>query len=157
GYSLRKLLTVMARVARTIEYAHRRGVVNRDLKPANIMLGEFDEVYVLDWGLAQIRDRVPDTDLPALPAAGSAVRPSPARPGPAALSALAGRIGAPDPLLDSSQRPETGAGQVLGTLGYLAPEQLENHERVDHRSDIYALGAMLFEVLAGVRLHDART
>jgi serine/threonine-protein kinase len=157
GYSLRKLLTVMARVARTIEYAHRRGVVNRDLKPANIMLGEFDEVYVLDWGLAQIRDRVPDTDLPVLPAAGSAVRPSPARPGPAALSALAGKIGAPDPLLDSSQRPETGAGQVLGTLGYLAPEQLENHERVDHRSDIYALGAMLFEVLAGVRLHDART
>ena len=45
-YSLRKLLTVMARVARTIEYAHRRGVVNRDLKPANIMLGEFDVIGV---------------------------------------------------------------------------------------------------------------
>lgn len=151
GYSLRKLLTVMARVARTIEYAHRRGVVNRDLKPANIMLGEFDEIYVLDWGLAQIRDH---GDAPSSPALAVAGLPGAAIVGPAAL---ASRIAAADPLVDSSQRPETGAGQVLGTLGYLAPEQLEDAERVDHRSDIYALGAILFEILAGERLHNART
>ena len=141
-YSPRKLLTVIAHVARTIEYAHRRGVVNRDLKPANIMLGEFDEIYVLDWGLAQIRDQPLDAPSSTEPLAGPAV--------------LA-RLAAADPLVDSSQRPETGAGQVLGTLGYLAPEQLENAARVDHRSDIYALGAILFEILAGERLHNART
>jgi serine/threonine-protein kinase len=154
SYSLRKLLTVMARVARTIEYAHRRGVVNRDLKPANIMLGELDEIYVLDWGLAQIRDQRLDSQPPTASPTGFVGRSTAALPGPAALAA---RIAAADPLVDSSQRPETGAGQVLGTLGYLAPEQLEDAERVDHRSDIYALGAILFEVLAGERLHNART
>jgi eukaryotic-like serine/threonine-protein kinase len=149
-YSLRKLLTVMARVARTIEYAHRRGVVNRDLKPANIMLGEFDEIYVLDWGLAQVRDHGLDSSPPVPSPIGSGQS---ALLGPAALA----RLAAADPLVDSSQRPETGAGQVLGTLGYLAPEQLEDAERVDHRSDIYALGAILFEILAGERMHNART
>ena len=223
GYSLRKLLTVMARVARTVEYAHRRGVVNRDLKPANLMLGEFDEIYVLDWGLAQVRDAgavgspsssgtpLPSPAHPALQAAGTAAgstaqpgavqaagtapagstflsdgrtlpmtppgiaaaaaaaaaalgspphdpaggRTLPTLPlGPTALAARAAGVGA---LLDSSQRPETGAGQVLGTLGYLAPEQLEAPERVDHRCDIYALGAILFEILTGERLHGALT
>jgi len=142
GYSLRKLLTVVARVAMTLEYAHRRGVVNRDLKPANIMLGAFDEVYVLDWGLAQVRDAAP--------------MPAPAPIGPAARVAELAAASA-DPLVDSSQRPETGAGQVLGTLGYSSPEQLHDPERVDRRSDIYALGVILFEILAGERLHRAET
>jgi hypothetical protein len=192
-------------------------VVNRDLKPANLMLGEFDEIYVLDWGLAQVRDAAnaaasspaqPDTAAatttasPALPdAAAAATMASPALPqvsadhtrpispqataaAMAAAAAAAGRVW-PQPhdiaggrtlptmplgataiaaraagtggLLDSSQRPETGAGQVLGTLGYLAPEQLEAPERVDHRCDIYALGAILFEILSGERLHSALT
>jgi serine/threonine protein kinase len=215
GYSLRKLLTVMARVARTVEYAHRRGVVNRDLKPANLMLGEFDEIYVLDWGLAQVRDAgvagpaSPGAPLPSPPPgaalaaatgpaaaatapAGSAVlfdgrtlpmtppgiaaaataaaaalaaphdasggRTLPTLPTvPVGPAALAARAAGPGGLLDSSQRPETGAGQVLGTLGYLAPEQLEAPERVDHRCDIYALGAILFEILSGERLHSALT
>jgi serine/threonine-protein kinase len=190
GYSLRKLLTVLARVARTLEYAHRRGVINRDLKPANLMLGEFDEIYVLDWGLAQVRDVPaaaafasppsspsspsvssssttltfaspspgPAVATPALApssAASGSRTPRAAPLGPAALAA--GVASSADPLVDSSQRPETGAGQILGTLGYLAPEQLEDPERVDHRSDIYALGVILFEILAGERLHNAHT
>jgi len=157
GYSMRKLLTVMARVAMTLEYAHRRGVVNRDLKPANIMLGEFDEIYVLDWGLAQVRDRARDASSPPSSPAGRTTLTARELVGPTALAALAGGITSADPLVDSSQRPETGADQVLGTLGYLAPEQLEEPERVDHRSDIYALGAILFEILTGERLHNART
>jgi eukaryotic-like serine/threonine-protein kinase len=55
-YTQRELLTAFATVCLTIDYAHSRGVVHRDLKPANIMLGDFGEVYVLDWGLARLVD-----------------------------------------------------------------------------------------------------
>jgi serine/threonine-protein kinase len=55
-YTQRELLTAFATVCLTIDYAHSRGVIHRDLKPANIMLGDFGEVYVLDWGLALIVD-----------------------------------------------------------------------------------------------------
>ncbi len=54
-YSHRRLLNVLTQLALTVEYAHQRGVLHRDLKPSNIMLGEFGEVYVLDWGLADVR------------------------------------------------------------------------------------------------------
>ena len=138
GYSQRKLLTVLARVAMTLEYAHRRGVVNRDLKPANIMLGAFDEVYVIDWGLAALHD-------PAVP--GTASRPD--LPLSLPISAAALHV----PLLDSSQRPETGTGQLLGTPGYVAPEQVHSPDLVDGRCDVYALGVILFEILTGTRLH----
>src|SRR5205814_1412356 len=52
--SRRKLLTAFSSVCLAVDFAHRRGVVHRDLKPANVMLGDFGEVYVLDWGLAKI-------------------------------------------------------------------------------------------------------
>src|ERR1044071_1051837 len=55
-YTQRELLTAFATVCLTIDYAHTRGVIHRDLKPANIMLGDFGEVYVLDWGLARLVD-----------------------------------------------------------------------------------------------------
>ncbi|MGN6110517.1 MAG: protein kinase domain-containing protein [Kofleriaceae bacterium] len=136
-YSLRKLLTVLARVAMTLEYAHCRGVVNRDLKPSNIMLGAFDEVYVIDWGLATLR--APDAP--------------PAEP-PRDLSARSDLI---RPLLDSTVVPETFSGQLIGTPGYIAPEQIQSPDLVDGRSDVYALGVILFEILTGERLHRGET
>ncbi|MBP8811857.1 MAG: serine/threonine protein kinase [Kofleriaceae bacterium] len=136
-YSLRKLLTVMARVAMTLEYAHRRGVVNRDLKPSNIMLGAFDEVYVLDWGLAAIHD--PEGAAPAR---------AELLPGVVYSSAALYT-----PLIDSSSQPETAGNQLVGTPGYAAPEQAGDGSRGDRRSDVYALGVILFEILAGERAH----
>jgi tRNA A-37 threonylcarbamoyl transferase component Bud32 len=73
-FSRRRLLTAFSRVCLAVDFAHSRGVVHRDLKPANIMLGDFGEVYVLDWGIAKLMHRgdtpipegieVPDTDTP---------------------------------------------------------------------------------------------
>jgi tRNA A-37 threonylcarbamoyl transferase component Bud32 len=112
------LLSAMSRVCLAIDFAHARGVVHRDIKPANLMLGDWGEVYVLDWGLAKL-------------------------------------TGSDDPLaLASSQENEvigsgkTTIGSILGTPGYMAPEQARGDE-VDARADVYALGACLFEALAG--------
>ena len=117
----RRLLSAFATVCLAIEFAHARGIVHRDLKPANIMLGDFGEVYVLDWGLAKILGEPAEAD------ASSAGALSP--------SAM------------------TQSGSVLGTLGYMAPEQLDDSlGPTTAASDVYSLGAILFELLAGVPL-----
>ena len=123
-YSRRRLLTAISRVCLAVAFAHERGVVHRDLKPSNIMLGDYGEVHLLDWGIAKI-------------------------------------IGVDDPQLedrvdlsmDRVQRTEVGF--VVGTPGYLAPEQARGETRTyGGRSDIYSLGAILFEAMTLERLHD---
>ncbi|MCZ7685324.1 MAG: hypothetical protein M5U28_43715 [Sandaracinaceae bacterium] len=89
-------------------------VVHRDLKPANLMLGDFGEVYVLDWGLAKIEGLLALDEGDA----GDA------------------RVSTPD------ERGLTQAGAILGTPGYSAPEQLTDASRADARADVYALGAI---------------
>jgi serine/threonine protein kinase len=124
SYPRRKLLSAFARACLAVAFAHSRSVLHRDLKPSNIMLGDFGEVYVLDWGLAKIR-KAPDL-------------------------AIADRIETP-----SSNEHRTIVGEVVGTPGYMAPEQaLGEVDRLDGRTDIYALGAILFEILALEPLHN---
>ena len=119
----RKLLASFTRACLAVAFAHSRGVLHRDLKPSNIMLGDFGEVYVLDWGLAKIR-RAPDVSLE-------------------------GRIETP-----ASSEHRTIVGEVVGTPGYMAPEQaLGEVDRLDARTDVYALGAILFEILTLEPLH----
>jgi serine/threonine-protein kinase len=120
-----KLLSAFSSVCLAVDYAHSRGVVHRDLKPANIMLGDFGEVYLLDWGLAKLT-RVAE---------------------PAATPVSEASTG----VLETG-RLQTGVGQILGTPGYIAPEMLAG-QPVDHRADVYALGAILFEILAQEPLH----
>jgi serine/threonine-protein kinase len=115
AYTRQRLLRAFADVCLAIEFAHNRGVIHRDLKPSNIMLGDFGEVYVLDWGVARIVGEIDDVD----PTAASV-------PGAEA----------------------TEAGALLGTPGYIAPELIRG-EQVDPRADVYALGCILFEILAG--------
>jgi len=121
-YSRRRLLNALLQVCLAVEFAHERQVLHRDLKPANIMLGDFGEVYVLDWGLAKGED---DIDVP------HRHQPAPALP------------------------TQTLPGSSMGTPGYASPEQLGGrvHELAPP-SDVYSLGAILFEVLTLQPLHD---
>ncbi|MCE9575616.1 MAG: serine/threonine protein kinase [Deltaproteobacteria bacterium] len=124
-YSRRKLLTAFVTVCQAVELAHRRGVIHRDLKPANIMLGDFGEVYVLDWGIA----RVGASSEPGI-----------------------------TPSFDPPERPAaTSDGAIVGTPGYMAPEQIEGRvDQLGAAADVYALGAILFEILTHQPLHPVR-
>lgn len=101
-----RLLRAFVDVCLAIELAHSRNVVHCDLKPSNIMLGDYGEVYVLDWGIAQV-------------------------------------------LGDEAAQP--WAGSAIGTPAYMSPEQATG-QPVDVTTDVYALGCILFEILAGAPL-----
>jgi len=119
-HTQRELLSAFATVCLTIDYAHSRGVVHRDIKPANIMLGDFGEVYVLDWGLARLLE---DSQ--------------PAR-------------------IDEAGHRLSMTGEMMGTPLYMAPEQMSDPQ-VGPAADVFALGAILFEILTLERLRDAKT
>jgi serine/threonine-protein kinase len=130
----RRLLRAFADVCLAVEFAHNRGIIHRDLKPANIMLGEYGEVYVLDWGVARTVAKL--EDLPTLSAHRSPTDRTP-------------QFSQHDLQLESG---ETRAGELLGTPAYMAPEQLAG-DVVGPAADIYALGCILFEIAAGEPLH----
>jgi serine/threonine protein kinase len=116
-----RLLNAFLAVTRAMAYAHSRGVIHRDLKPDNIVLGDYGETVILDWGLAKVlRDGTPEEESSAVPVAS----PSPVN--------------------------ATQFGTVMGTPAYMSPEQAAGRlSEVDERSDIYCLGAILYHVLTG--------
>lgn len=115
-FSLGQLLTVFQKVCDAVGFAHAKGVLHRDLKPDNIMLGEFGEVLVLDWGLAKIMTRAEPTT--------------------------------PSPLCSDTPTGLTVDGTVLGTPQFMAPEQAAGlSDQIDARTDIYALGGILYNIL----------
>ncbi len=123
SFTRQHLLRAFVDVCLAIEFAHTRGIVHRDLKPANVMLGEFGDVYVLDWGIARVLAEGPQD-----------VAPDVAPPAP-------------------RHSVVTMAGVMLGTPGYMSPEQIRGDADLDGRADVYALGCLLFEILTGEPLH----
>ncbi|APR78462.1 serine/threonine protein kinase [Minicystis rosea] len=122
GVTRRRLLDIFARVCDAVAYAHSAGVIHRDLKPDNVMVGDFGRVLVMDWGLGRRLSGSPE------------VAPLPSPDASPADDGL------------------TRAGDVLGTPAYMAPEQARGDVgRHGLATDVYALGAMLYHVLSGAR------
>lgn len=116
-----RLLEVFLDLCHAVAFAHSRGVLHRDLKPDNVMLGPFGETVVLDWGLAKLIGE------PEQPENISYVRVS-----------------------SSGGSTETQDGAIVGSLAYLAPEVADGRiQEVDERTDVYLLGATLYEILTG--------
>ncbi|HTR54233.1 MAG TPA: serine/threonine-protein kinase [Kofleriaceae bacterium] len=131
------LLPRLAAACDAIAYAHSQRIIHRDLKPSNVLIGEYGETVVIDWGLAK--------DLDAAETPLSQTR------GPRAFVERPSQ-----PKTSTNSSTLTVAGAVMGTPAYMPPEQARG-EPVDQRADVFALGAMLYHLLAGKPPYSART
>jgi serine/threonine-protein kinase len=126
-----RILQIFESVCQTLAYAHSKGVLHRDVKPANIMVGAFGEVQLVDWGLAKVLHRGGVADeLRAKHSVFTIIETVRSGPG--------------------SNGSDSIMGSVMGTPAYMSPEQAQGEvEKLDERADVFALGATLCEILTG--------
>ena len=126
-----RCLAIFERICQAIAYTHARGVVHRDLKPGNVMIGAFGEMQIVDWGLAKV-----------LPRGGLADELAEVSSIDAPVETLRDRPG--------SSTQVSRAGTVMGTPAYMPPEQAQGLvDALDERSDVFSLGAILCAILTG--------
>ncbi|MBW2277322.1 MAG: protein kinase [Deltaproteobacteria bacterium] len=124
-------LQIFVKICDAVAFANSRGVIHRDLKPDNVMVGQYGEVYVMDWGIAMIKNQARPSNL-------DRELPSAARAAP-------------------RYRVHDEDGLIIGTPGYMAPEQARGEiELVDERTDVYSLGAILYTILTKAPPHFGR-
>ncbi|WP_170319523.1 bifunctional serine/threonine-protein kinase/formylglycine-generating enzyme family protein [Polyangium spumosum] len=121
GWTFRRAVDAFARITQAVAYAHGEGILHRDLKPMNLMVGEQGEAFVMDWGLAR---RMGDP--------------------------LPSELDEDGVIHESDEGGLTRHGEVLGTPAYMPPEQAGGERDMHGKpSDVYALGAILYHLLAG--------
>ena len=124
-----KLLNIFLKVCDAVAFAHSRGVVHRDLKPDNIMVGAFGEVYLMDWGIAKLLGRT------------------------SGMPGIDDEMNQPVRVRrqDTANVPvDDEKGQIIGTFHYMSPEQATAEiEKIDERTDVFLLGGVLYELLTG--------
>ena len=121
-YDLRQLINVLIPVAQALAYAHSHRVIHRDVKPENILVGRYGETLLLDWGLAKVWSPEDESDE------------------------VTGKIDVKDSEKVSSL---SDSGELQGTVTYMSPEQIRRDPAIDYRTDIFSLGVILYEILAG--------
>lgn len=123
---LRRLLNRFVQVCQAIHYAHSRGILHRDIKPDNVMLGPYGETLVLDWGLAKVMDDKASKKID-VDSTNRKLTPE-----------------------SSTESTPTLDGTLVGTVAYMSPEQsLGWHDSLGPASDVYSLGATLYTILVG--------
>jgi serine/threonine protein kinase len=127
---LLRLLDAYFKVLDAVAFAHSRGVIHCDLKPENVLVGDYGQVYLMDWGIARI--------VPPKPGGHPLARDNRVRN-----------------ILDLGNGDEN---VIMGTPAYMSPEQARGDQRnIDERSDVFALGSMLFEILTGHPPYQGRS
>ncbi len=120
-YDLIQLTDVILKVASALAYAHSRKVLHRDIKPDNILVGAYGEVLLLDWGLAKVWPKQAEATADA----------------EHLVTEISGDAGM------------TGEDKLQGTVMYMSPEQVDRDPAISFSSDVYSLGAVLYETLTG--------